>query len=134
MRDNRYKLIYNPLAGKVNPGYAFTFGKKFFKAPETELLAVASPQVRAAYALSQQPPRYELYDLQEDPYEFNNLAKNPAYAEHRGRLINELMHWQKETGDALKFPENAEKLFSMIREAGTEKRKALDYKPFMAPR
>ena len=51
VRNQRYKLIYNPVAGQVNPGYAFTMGKKFFNAPEDELLAVASKEVRDAYKL-----------------------------------------------------------------------------------
>ena len=131
VRDIRYKLIYNPLAGEVNPGYAFTMGKKFFRAPEAELLAAASPQVQAGYQLMKQPPRYELYDLQADPFEFRNLADDPAHAKIRVRLSAALLHWQKDTGDALQHPELARRLFSMIRDAGTAKRKALDYKPFM---
>ena len=131
VRGPRYKLIYNPLAGEVNPGYTFTMGKKFFDAPEAELIAAAPEQVQAAYQLMKQPPKYELYDLQEDPYEFKNLAQDPAQAKTLGRLRSELTSWQKRTGDALVDPVVAQKLFSMIREAGTAKRQALNYKPFM---
>jgi N-sulfoglucosamine sulfohydrolase len=131
VRDKRFKLIYNPLAGEVNPGYAFTFGKKFFKTPEAELLASTSETVRAAYRLMKRPPLYELYDLQEDPYEFNNLADEPSLAKTQGRLIAELKRWQKESGDAMKQRSIARQLFRMIQSAGTEKRDALDYKPFM---
>ena len=131
VRDMRYKLIYNPLAGEVNPGYSFTMGKKFFNASEAELFAVASPQVRRAYKMMKQPPKYELYDLQTDPYEFKNLADDPGHEKTLTRLTTKLLHWQNETGDALKDPKLAHKLFSMIREAGTAKRKALDYKTFM---
>ena len=83
VRDARFKLIYNPVAGEENPGYAFTMGKKFFAAPEAELLAVATDQVRAAYALMKKPPLYELYDLKADPFEFNNLADTPRMLPHR---------------------------------------------------
>ena len=131
VRGPRYKLIYNPLAGEVNPGYAFTMGKKFFEAPEAELMAAAPEQVQAAYGLMKQPPRYELYDLKEDPYEFKNLAQDPAQAKTLGRLRSELTSWQKRTGDALLDPVMAQKLFSLIREAGTAKRQALGYKSFM---
>jgi len=72
-----------------------------------------------------------LYDLQEDPYEFKNLAQDPAQAKTLGRQRSELTSWQKRTGDALVDPVVAQKLFSMIREAGTAKRQALNYKPFM---
>jgi len=134
VRDARYKLIHNLLAGEVNPGYAYTMmGGHFFKASEADLLAAAaSPQVRAAYKLSEKPPMYELYDLNADPFEFKNLADDPAYAETLGRLRTELTAWQKRTGDALADPAIAQKLFSMIRQAGTNKL-ALPYKQFMAP-
>ena len=81
--------------------------------------------------MMKQPPKYELYDLQTDPYEFKNLADDPGHEKTLTRLTTKLLHWQNETGDALKSPELALKLFSMIREAGTAKRKALNYKPFM---
>ena len=127
VRDDRYKLIYNPLAGEVNPGYAFTMGKKFFNAPEDELLAIASKEVREAYQLMKKPPRYELYDLRTDPYEFRNLADDPDHARTRDRLIGKLENWQEETGDALRDPAVARRLFDLIVKAGTGKRKALDY-------
>ena len=134
VRDARYKLIHNPVAGEVNPGYDFTMGKKFFAAPEAELMAKASAQVRAAYALMKKPPAFELYDLQADPHEFKNLAENPAHAQTRERLVAELRRWQKETNDPLADPTIARRLFELIQNAGTSKREALDYKSFMNPR
>ena len=134
VRDARYKLIHNPVAGEVNPGYDFTMGKKFFAAPEAELMAKASAQVRAAYALMKKPPAFELYDLQADPHEFKNLAENPAHAQTRERLVAELRRWQKETNDPLADPAIARRLFELIQNAGTSKREALDYKSFMNPR
>ena len=131
VRDDRYKLIFNPLAGEVNPGYAFTMGKKFFNAPEDELLAVASKEVKEAYQLMKKPPRYESYELRTDPYEFRNLADDPGHAKTRDRLIGKLEDWQEETGDALKDPAAARRLFDLIMKAGTGKRKTLDYS-FMA--
>ena len=106
-------------------------GKKFFATSEAELLAAANEQVRAAYLLMKEPPLYELYDLQSDPFEFKNLADNPVHAMTRAQLIQALMLWQKDTEDPLKHPKLAHKLFNMIRDAGTAKRKALDYKAFM---
>ena len=134
VRDARYKLIHNPVADEVNPGYDFTMGKKFFAAPEAELMAKASAQVRAAYALMKKPPAFELYDLQTDPHEFKNLAENPAHAQTRERLVAELRRWQKETNDPLADPTIARRLFELIQNAGTSKREALDYKSFMNPR
>ena len=127
VRDERYKLIFNPLAGQVNPGYEFTMSKKFFHASEGELLSHASDSVLAAYKLMRKPPMYELYDLNKDPHEFNNIFDDVEHDKTRTRLISELKKWQSETGDALTCPETARRLFDLVTKAGTVKRKALDY-------
>lgn len=44
-------------------------------------------------------PRVELYDLEHDPWELNNLAGHPDYAEIGGKLLRVLDDWIKETGD-----------------------------------
>jgi arylsulfatase A-like enzyme len=44
-------------------------------------------------------PRYELYDLQSDPYELHNLAGDPSYEGMRQDLAWQLVTWMKETGD-----------------------------------
>jgi arylsulfatase A-like enzyme len=41
----------------------------------------------------------ELYDLNEDPYELNNLAVQPTYENLRGEMQEKLLHLQTETGD-----------------------------------
>ena len=127
VRDQRYKLIYNPLAGSVNPGYKFTMSKKFFTASEDQLLAYGSDKVRKAYKLMKEPPIYELYDLKEDPHEFNNIFENAELETTRTRLISELKSWQLETGDVLTNPENARRLFDLVISLGTDKREVLDY-------
>ena len=128
VRDERYKLIFNPLSGEVNPGYDFTMSKKFMEASQSELMESASDQVRAAYKISRRPPRYELYDLQNDPYEFNNLADEPEHSSELKRLQSLLVHWQKDSGDPFLFPEAPKKLFHMIKETGTKDRTKIDYK------
>jgi N-sulfoglucosamine sulfohydrolase len=129
VRSARYKLIWNPLAGRVNPRYAHSMNTRP-KAGEKALLASVIPEAKRAYVIMKTPPEYELYDLQNDPYEFTNLADDPAYAEPLAKLTKQLRDWQKETGDALKDPENAEKLFDMIQAAGLT-RKELPYDEFM---
>jgi arylsulfatase A-like enzyme len=53
-------------------------------------------------------PREELYDVNADPFEINNLANDPEFAgtltELRGRLVS----WMEETGDLGRTPESDE--------------------------
>lgn len=44
-------------------------------------------------------PAEELYDSSNDPYELNNLADNPQYADVKKRLSEELDGWMKEQND-----------------------------------
>ena len=44
-------------------------------------------------------PAEELYDLRNDPFETNNLARRPEYAEHVRSLRVELETWMREQGD-----------------------------------
>ena len=53
-------------------------------------------------ALEGQP--WMMYNLNEDPYEFANLAHNTRYGEERRRLQKRLAAWISETGDAFVLP------------------------------
>ena len=44
-------------------------------------------------------PREELYDLKSDPYELQNVAADPAYADARARLERRLLDELQQTGD-----------------------------------
>jgi N-acetylglucosamine-6-sulfatase len=47
----------------------------------------------------QTPPGWELYDLQRDPDELNNVYDNPAYTELRDRLKAKFAKLRKDIGD-----------------------------------
>ncbi|PHN05921.1 sulfatase family protein [Flavilitoribacter nigricans] len=133
VRDDRYKLIWNPLAGTTNPGYAFTLANTV-KIPEEEILEAASPQVREAYLRIKSPPEFELYDLQADPFEINDLSEDPDRAEILERLRTELRNWQQRTRDPLIDPDKARRLFDLIRETGIDRpRKTVPYAEFLDP-
>ena len=51
-------------------------------------------------ALGGTPKKTELYDLQNDPWETNNLAENPTYAPHVNRMLVALQVWAAQTNDA----------------------------------
>ena len=57
---------------------------------------------RHMYARYEKEP-WVLYDLQEDPYELNNLAADPAAAPVREELEQRLADWMERTGDSWSF-------------------------------
>ncbi len=53
-------------------------------------------------------PAEELYDVNADPYEINNLAEDPAYADELAKMRERLATWMVETNDKGREPESAE--------------------------
>ena len=98
VRNTRFKLIENLLPGEVNPGVAFTF-REFDTAPAA--IAAGPADVRDAYRMMERPPRYELYDLEADPFEFRNLADDPAHQSVQVELATALTEWRHATADPL---------------------------------
>jgi len=129
VRDERYKLIYNPISGVENPGFYFTLKHNVLMS-EDELYAVALPQVRKSYQLMKSPPEFELYDLEKDAYEMVNLSGDKKYAKVLERLRQTIFAWQKETLDPLIDKRKAKSLFDMILETGDEGKKAKRMVPY----
>lgn len=103
IRDDRYKLILNLLPGEQNLGSRMyldpTFPVKIDSRVTTKEQATASPQVAAALARFRLPPKFELFDLQDDPHEWNNLADDPEFAKVKQRLIEALAAFRTQTRD-----------------------------------
>lgn len=110
VRGERFKLISSPQPEADNldaqtyldpshPQFVITGAR-----PEEQ--ARAPGHVREAFARWSRPPRYELYDLQADPSEWNDLAEDPDFAETKNRLIRALTDWQRRTGDPFLDPIN----------------------------
>jgi N-sulfoglucosamine sulfohydrolase len=124
VRTDRYKLIENLLPDTLNPDYAGTFhklegdaagrGQADFKGGLPRAVVGAAPHVRAAYAVMETPPRFELYDLQSDPHEFRNLAGLPAHAAILSNLASQLTAWRQETGDPLLNPVHLARLTAEV--------------------
>ena len=58
--------------------------------------------------MKQTRPPEELYDLQADPYEINNLATDPRFDTVRSELAAQLDNWIAETTDMGDTPESSE--------------------------
>ncbi len=54
------------------------------------------------YARHEEEP-WVLYDLQQDPYELNNLAADPGAADLRGQMEQLLDSWMQRTGDSWSY-------------------------------
>ena len=51
------------------------------------------------------PPKIQLYDLKEDPFEFNNLATSSDHIKIKDELMRALKQWRQATADPLLDPE-----------------------------
>lgn len=108
VRDERFKLIWNLLPGEVNPGYEFT-NNRFFEGM-SKAIESASDEVQQSYRRMKVPPEFELFDLQEDPFEFKDLAENSDHAAVFMRLKNQLLAWRADTKDPLLMETNLRRL------------------------
>ena len=104
IRDARYKLILNLTPGRKNPvadtylhqrGSFFMYGTK-----QTEIDASAEP-VRRGYATWRAPPHVELYDLEQDPWEFDNLAGKNETTDVQRKLLEALRRFRERHADPL---------------------------------
>jgi N-sulfoglucosamine sulfohydrolase len=112
IRDQRYKLIHNLLAGRGKPSTGIDGDQAYPMSRQAQYEGTAQ---RRAFDTFADPPEFELYDLRSDPVEFVNLA---ARSEARGvleRMKGAMVEWRKETEDPLL---DAGKLEEMSKRAG----------------
>ena len=99
VRNQRYKLIHNLLHGQKALPSTSVDGDMAFRLSRDE--KYDGTKVRDVFDRLANPPEYELYDLQEDPYEFENLAGDASYARELNELKTVLQRWREETNDPL---------------------------------
>jgi uncharacterized sulfatase len=110
VRTDQFKLIRNYFPDRP---YTQFNGYKKQQYPVFTLMKIKhdkgelAPAVARFWAPSR--PEYELYDLQNDPHEINNLAGNPDFAEVKNELMDKLENWIKEY-DTGSYPEDAERV------------------------
>ena len=98
VRSDRYKLIHNLHPGHPKPGINVD-GSEVRQALNDPKWADSPMQ--EVFARIDNPPDYELYDLQEDPLEMVNLADDPEHKAILDDLLERLTAWRKETFDPL---------------------------------
>ena len=97
VRSDRYKYIWNP-------SHEAVFYNAVSAGPRTLLAVWAKCGERDPHAAFlarryQHRSAEELYDVQNDPFELNNLADDPALAEVKSGLRKELDLWMGQQGD-----------------------------------
>ena len=98
IQDKRYKLIVN-LTPEVNYHckYVTTTGCTMWKSwLETAETDADAQSLVDRYLVR---PAVELYDLQADPWELNNLADDPAQADRIATMRTALEAWMEQQGD-----------------------------------
>jgi len=96
VRDARYKFIRN-LAPENRYWIGGIHGTAIFESWEQD--AARNPALAARMKWLSHRPAEELYDLETDPYEQQNLAADNAFAAVKSRLARELDAWMAQQGD-----------------------------------
>jgi N-sulfoglucosamine sulfohydrolase len=98
VRQGRYKYIFN-----IAHGLPYPFASDLFASPTWDgVVARNNPEelygqrTVKAYVYR---ARHELFDLEADPHETNNLADDPAHEATLQQLQQKLKAWQKQTQD-----------------------------------
>ena len=83
-----------------------------------EMMADGEMNAAQLVFFGEQKPAEELYDLEADPHEIQNLAADPNYADELGRHREILAEWISETGDKGQQPESDIGLLSTLKRWG----------------
>ena len=126
VRDQRYKLIVNYLSEQPfpvikvdgDPAWEEAQQKKFDNTP-----------VRTVFHRYVHRPPLEVYDLENDPQEFVNLADDPASQPVINRLQKALTQWQQQTHDPVLDSARMARMIRVHREIEEASRRNPDYRP-----
>lgn len=103
IRDTRYKLIVN-----LTPDQDY-YNRFMMNENQKDrnsvwfswtAQATTNPDAKRITERFVKRPAIEFYDTQNDPWEFNNLAANPAYKDRIEQYQQKLQEWMKQQGDA----------------------------------
>ena len=101
--NERYKLIYNTLWQLPYAPVDFG-GHPAWKELQTMKQQGILPTKYERAFFAEPRSMFELYDLQQDPNEFNNLSGDPDYADEEQQLKEELHEWMMVYQDYLPLP------------------------------
>ena len=112
MATKKYKYLRNFMTDRTFLQRQYRDGRPYIEA-ERELFKQGKLNAVQAFKWNARVPE-ELYDLENDPHEINNLADDPKFAkvlaEHRAILEK----WIKDTDDKGQYPESADSLRGVL--------------------
>lgn len=110
LRIGPWKLIWSPPQGHINHiASSYLDSNHIVKVPtrfDDEERAALPSEIEAIYKHWENPPEYSLYNLEDDPREWNDLAADPQYAEPLKEMIEALQKFQRDTADPFLDPAN----------------------------
>lgn len=112
VRNEKYKLIYSLLEDRQNPQAGMYImhpehqKPEWYGCPTIDELEKASYAIRRMYHTWLFPPKIQLYNLEDDPWEFNDIANEPENFSIKKNLLNAIFDWQEQINDPLRLPEN----------------------------
>lgn len=104
VRDQQYRYIRNYMPFRITMQHVnYLFNAPSAQSWEDAFKAGTTNEVQSRFF--QTKPVEELYDTENDYWELNNLADDPAYAEVLERMRNALDDWRMEVRDVGVIPE-----------------------------
>ncbi len=104
VRDQKFRYIRNYMPFRITMQHLdYLFRAPSAQAWEDAFKAGKTNEVQSRYFLEK--PLEELYDTENDPWEINNLADDPAYVEVLKRMQTALTDWMREIKDVGLIPE-----------------------------
>ncbi len=100
-------MIHNLLAGKSKPSNSIDADPAYRVSQQPRYDGTA---VRRAFDTFANPPEFELYDLENDAVEFNNLAGKRQYRAVQERLTAALFEYRRQTDDPFLDPDFVKKM------------------------
>ena len=96
VRGRRYKLLWN-----IANGLSYPFASDLWRSETWQGILKRGEKIygRRSIEAYLHRPKFELYDLQNDPHEINNLADDTKYSKILGELKGKLKAFQKRTRD-----------------------------------
>jgi arylsulfatase A-like enzyme len=118
---DRYKYIRNFMTDRPYLQPQYRDGQEFLEVLRDLHEAGKLNEVQSRF-VSDERPAEELYDLQEDPHETNNLvhSDDPQHQRKLGELRTVLHRWIVETDDEGRFPESDAALRAVVDRWGEE--------------